>query len=533
MNLSDQPDILFFAQDHIHTRKARHMDRHPCTTAAAARGGTLTALRKRLAGVMTALALALGGAALGAQAQDASPPPTPEAIAERAYTYGLQQAIFYGQRWIYTQNDAAANDIYSGVNRFFWVRKQITPDFPVVTPNATTLYGSGFLDLRAGPVVIEVPAITDRYFSVQIMDQYGIFRMIVGSPFNGTIARKYILIPPGFDGTVPADFPTTDIVQWPSKTAYGVVRMAVENGSDAEIATINAYQDQVTMTPLADWMANGHKGVPQEGRDIVAGDFVIPDGLPDYAVGQVDKQTAEQYFTLLNVILNDPTMPLLTDSVLETDMIAQLASIGIGPGLSFDWATLTPDMQTALETGFKAGFDSVRATLKTNLIDMNGWGIVRNDGGFETRWMDRAVIADAAWAAPDKNISHGGAFLFTDADGQPLSGSNKYTLTFDMNDLPPVTQFWSIPIYDTNGYFVANEINRYTVNSFMLAAGDLVAQDGKLVIHVQHEKPTDPDQAKNWLPAPADGFRFTARFYGPYAPLTDGTYNMPKAVKVD
>jgi hypothetical protein len=357
--------------------------------------------------------------------------------------------------------------------------------------------------------------------------------MIVGSPFNGTIARKYILIPPGFDGTVPADFPTTDIVQWPSKTAYGVVRMAVETGSDAEIATINAYQDQVTMTPLADWMADGHKGVPQEGRDIVAGDFVIPDGLPDYAVGQVDKQTAEQYFTLLNVILNDPTMPLLTDSVLETDMIAQLASIGIGPGLSFDWATLTPDMQTALETGFKAGFDSVRTTLKTNLIDMNGWGIVRNDGGFETRWMDRAVIADAAWAAPDKNISHGGAFLFTDADGQPLSGSNKYTLTFDMNDLPPVTQFWSIPIYDTNGYFVANEINRYTVNSFMLAAGDLVAQDGKLVIHVQHEKPTDPDQAKNWLPAPADGFRFTARFYGPYAPLTDGSYNMPKAVKVD
>lgn len=478
-------------------------------------------------------ALALGGAALGAQAQQASPPLTPEAIAERAYTYGLQLAIFYGQRWIYTQNDAAANDIYSGVNRFFWVRKQITPDFPVVTPNATTLYGSGFLDLRAGPVVIEVPEITDRYFSVQIMDQYGIFRMIVGSPFNGTIARKYILIPPGFDGTVPADFPTTDIVQWPSKTAYGVVRMAVETGSDAEIATINAYQDQATMTPLADWMANGHKGVPQEGRDIVAGDFVIPDGLPDYAVGQVDKQTAEQYFILLNVILNDPTMPLLTDSVLETDMIAQLASIGIGPGLSFDWATLTPDMQTALETGFKAGFDSVRTTLKTNLIDMNGWGIVRNDGGFETRWMDRAVIADAAWAAPDKNISHGGAFLFTDADGQPLSGSNKYTLTFDMNDLPPVTQFWSIPIYDTNGYFVANEIKRYTVNSFMLAAGDLVAQDGKLVIHVQHEKPTDPDQAKNWLPAPADGFRFTARFYGPYAPLTDGTYNMPKAVKVD
>ena len=108
---------------------------------------------------------------------------------------------------------------------------------------------------------------------------------------------------------------------------------------------------------------------------------------------------------------------------------------------------------------------------------------------------------------------------------------SKYTITFDMNDLPPVTQFWSIPIYDANGYFVANEINRYTVNSFMLAAGDLVAKDGKLVIYVQHEKPADPDQAKNWLPAPAKGFRFTSRYYGPYAPLVNGTYNMPKVVK--
>ena len=457
---------------------------------------------------------------------------TPEAVAERAYLYGLQQAIFYGQRWIYTQNDAKANDIYSGTNRFFWVRKQITPDFPVVTPNATTLYGSGFLDLRDGPVVIEVPEITDRYFSVQIMDPYGIFRIIVGSPFNGTKARKYILLPPGFDGNVPADFPTTDIVQWPSKTAYGVVRMAVETGTDSEIATINAYQDQVTVTPLAKWLSNGHKGIAQADQDIVPGDFVVPAGLPDYAVGQVDKQTAEQFYTLLNVILNDASMPVLEDSLAESEMLVQLRSIGIGKGLAFDWEKLTADQQAALEAGFKAGFESVRNTLKSNLINMNGWGIVRNDGGFETKWMDRAVIADAAWAAPDKNISHGGAFLFTDADGKPLSGANKYTLTFNMDDLPPVTQFWSIPIYDGNGYFVANEINRYTVNSFMLDAGDLVVKDGKLGIYVQHAKPTDSDQAKNWLPAPKAGFRFTSRFYGPHAPLTDGTYNMPKVVRV-
>jgi hypothetical protein len=473
--------------------------------------------------------------AMPAHAQET---PKPEKVAEQAYLYGLQQAIYYGQRWTYTQNDVEANDVenngvYAGVNRFAWVRKQITPDYPVVTPNATTLYGGGFVDLRAGPVVIEVPEITDRYFSVQVMDQYGIFRMIVGSPFNGTAAHKYILVPPDFTGKVPADFPTTEIVQWPSLTAVALARMAVETGTDAEIKIINSYQDQTTITPLADWLANDHKGIAQADKEIVKGDFLIPDGLPEYQFGQVDKQTAEQYFTLLSVILNDPTMPTLTDSIMEAEMLKQLEVFNIGKGLSFDWATLTAEQQQALETGFKAGFDSVRKTLKTNLIDMNGWGMLRNDGGFETRWMDRAIIADAAWAAPDKNISHAGAFLFTDSDGKLFSGKDKYTLTFDMNDLPPVTQFWSIPIYDTNGYFVANEINRYTVNSFMLAAGDLVAKDGKLVIHIQHDKPSDPEQAKNWLPAPPDGFRFTARYYGPYASLVDGTYKMPKVVKVE
>ncbi len=470
--------------------------------------------------------------AMPAQADDTAAVPKPEEVAAQAYLYGLQQAIYYGTRWTYTQNEATTNVVLPGLNQFYWIRKQITPDYPIVTPNATTLYGSGFLDLRAGPVVVEMPEITDRYFSLQIQDQYGIFRLIVGSPFNGTEARKYILVPPGFTGDVPADFPTTDIVKWPALTAFAIVRMAVENNSAAEFKILNDLQDQVTMTPLADWLANDHKGIAQADRKKVLGDFPIPDGMPEYQFGQVDKQTPEQYFTLLNVILNDPTMPTDADSLMEVEMLKQLEAFNIGKGLTFDWDTLTAEQQKALETGFKAGFDNTRKALKTSMIDMNGWGITRNEGGFETHWLDRAVIADAAWGAPDKNISHVGGFLFTDADGELFSGKNKYTLTFDMNDLPPVTQFWSIPIYDANGYFVANEINRYTVNSFMLEAGDIAPNDGKLVFYIQHEKPTDPEQAKNWLPAPPDGFRFAARFYGPYAPIVNGTYDMPKVVRV-
>ena len=101
-----------------------------------------------------------------------------------------------------------------------------------------------------------------------------------------------------------------------------------------------------------------------------------------------------------------------------------------------------------------------------------------------------------------------------------------------MNDLPPVTQFWSIPIYNKDGYFVNNAINRFTINSFMLDQKALDVEDGKLTIYVQKEKPSDPKQLKNWLPAPEREFRFTARFYGPKMAIIDGSYKMPQPVKV-
>lgn len=48
--------------------------------------------------------------ALPVQAAQNNGNPSLQEMAERAYLYGLQQAIFYGQRWIYTQNKAKSNE---------------------------------------------------------------------------------------------------------------------------------------------------------------------------------------------------------------------------------------------------------------------------------------------------------------------------------------------------------------------------------------------------------------------------------------
>jgi hypothetical protein len=456
---------------------------------------------------------------------------TTEQLAEDSYLYGLQQVIFYGQRWTSTQNDSKDNSAYSGTNRFSMVRKQVTPDFPVVTPNATTMYGSAFLDLQREPMVLEMPEIEDRHFSAQAMSPYGIYHTMLGNQFNGTKARKYVFLPVGYKGKVPADFASIDVIRTPSDINYLLVRIAILTGSDEDIRKINTYQDQITLTPMSEWLANGKQGTPQAETKVVKGSYKLYPRMADIAKRQVDKQTAEDFFSILNLVLNDPSMTLLEDSNKEAAMLQRLAAVDIGKGLDFQWAKLDQATRDALVAGFKSGYKNVKTSLMGNLIDMNGWMLVRNEGGFETRWLDRAIMADAGWAGPDSNVAHTGAFLFVDNAGKPLSGANHYTLTFDINDLPPVTEFWSIPVYDKEGYLVRNPINRYTVNNYML--DQLHVADEKLVIYVQKEMPSDPVQLQNWLPVPEESFRFTARFYGPGMSIVDGSYKMPKPVKIE
>ncbi|WP_458190358.1 DUF1254 domain-containing protein [Haladaptatus sp. NG-WS-4] len=457
-----------------------------------------------------------------------------ELLAEDAYLYGLQQVIFYETRFNYTQNEDS--DVFEGINRLHRVNdgQPITADFTaIVAPNATTLYAMGFLDLQDDPVVIEMPEVTDRYFSLQAMDQYGRFFLYAGNQFNGTDARSYLILPDGYDGDIPGDFVTTDVIQAPTKTALTLVRYALHDATDdSEIAHVNDLQDRTTITPLSEWLANDHAGVPRADQAVVPGDYETTPRMDDLTTRQVEIQTAADFFTLLDLALNDPSMSLVDDSAREAAMLDRLEAVGIGSGREFEWADLDGDVQAALTTGFQSGFERVKTAGREGMIDMNGWGLARQTGDFTTDWLDRAVVADFGYLGPDRPTSHSGAFLFTDANGEQLDGSKRYTITFDLDDLPPVTEFWEIPIYDAQGYFVDNDLDRYSINSYMLETDQLHTENDDLVIYVQHEKPENPEKVRNWLPAPDGGMSFVARFYGPHWSLVDGSYDMPQVVPV-
>jgi len=118
----------------------------------------------------------------------------------------------------------------------------------------------------------------------------------------------------------------------------------------------------------------------------------------------------------------------------------------------------------------------------------------------------------------------------TDADGQPLTGANNYTLTFPAGQLPPANAFWSVTMYKLpERLLVENPISRYLINSPMLP--NLVKNpDGSLTIYIQTSSP-GPEKEANWLPAPPGPFAVVMRVYWPKPDALDGTWQPPKLVK--
>ena len=209
-----------------------------------------------------------------------------------------------------------------------------------------------------------------------------------------------------------------------------------------------------------------------------------------------------------------------------------MARIGLREGVRFDPEQLAPEQKAALEGAFAAARLVARGAMNKSLQDMNGWKLQSSLFYDDADYPAHAGAVDVAWGTPVPYQSHTIAYVFDDAAGYKLDGAKNYTLTFDIDHLPPVTEFWELPMYDAYGYFVDNPENRYSVTSNLYKAGAYAVKDGKLTFYLQSERPKDETAARNWLPTPASGaFQLAARFYGPTTGLIDASYAMPKIVE--
>ena len=118
--------------------------------------------------------------------------------------------------------------------------------------------------------------------------------------------------------------------------------------------------------------------------------------------------------------------------------------------------------------------------------------------------------------------------LLADADGDPTVGDRDYVIHFDADQLPPTDAFWSITMYDAEGYQVANELDRFAIGDRDPLSYN---PDRSLDIYIQHTNP-GPDRQSNWLPAPTGPIGITMRLYAPRTEALDGSWAPPPVHKV-
>jgi hypothetical protein len=117
----------------------------------------------------------------------------------------------------------------------------------LATGTDDVLYVGGLLDLSKGPLVLHVPDMAGRYYSVQFTDPSdGADFAYVGKRTTGTEAGEYLISGPGWKGTVPQGMAQ---IASPNNAVLVIGRVFVE--SDSDLPTAYGLAKQIQLTPLS------------------------------------------------------------------------------------------------------------------------------------------------------------------------------------------------------------------------------------------------------------------------------------------
>ncbi len=121
-------------------------------------------------------------------------------IAEEAYIFAFPMLM--GYRFAFATFLTPGLPSYRGpVNAIHGQASTLDHTFKdIITPNADTPYSFGMMDLRAEPVVIQVPEVAGRYYVLQLEDLFGTNAHFIGSRATGSQAGAYLAAGPRWDG---------------------------------------------------------------------------------------------------------------------------------------------------------------------------------------------------------------------------------------------------------------------------------------------------------------------------------------------
>jgi hypothetical protein len=380
----------------------------------------------------------------------------------------------------------------------------------VLTANQDTPYMSGVLDLREGPMVMEIPAgllgTMNNIWQQPLVD--------LGGPFSPEQNRggRFLILPPGYDGPMPAIH--HHVAQSDTNIVVFYLRAIPRTRDDLPklVELIQTYR-QYRLEEAADPPAT--RFVSMAGKDA---DFLTNEGFA--------------YFETLARYVNE-NPPRAQDMA----MLGMLETLGIVHGQPFE-----PDerMKKILTEGATVG----RAMAETLAYAPRVAEEIVYAYPGERRWK-RIFFADPTFhepeymaidlrskyafeaigtsksmvvAVPGQGSQYIGAYQ--DADGDWLTGDNSYRIRLPED--VPANMFWSLTVYDNDTRsMIQNEHGRPLVGS---VHGAVANEDGSFDLYFGPELPKDVPE-NNWVQTtPGKGWFVYIRLYGPEQPYFDKTW---------
>jgi hypothetical protein len=392
------------------------------------------------------------------------------------------------------------------------------PEYPpgdfkgVVRSNFDTLYSIAWVDLTKEPAIISAPDTHGRYYLLPMLDMWSDVFATPGWRTTGTEAHNFLLVPPGRRVDMQTDLPNgTQVIKAPTPSVWIIGRTKTDGPADYK--AVHKIQAGYKVTPVSQW---GKEPV----RPRVKIDPSIYMKTPPKV--QVDTMSGKKFFSYaLELLKLHP--PHITDE----PILARMKRIGLAPARDFDFDGLKPEVKEAVESAPKSAQLLMKWKVPSLARVANYWSMNTDTMGvYGNYYLKRAIVAQVGLGA---NLPEDAIYPLNLADeaGLPLHGSSKYTIHFDKGATPPVNAFWSITLYDSEGFQVPNSLNRFAVSSWMPFKKN---SDGSLDLYLQHESPGAGKEA-NWLPAPKGPFNLCMRLYAPRSDALTGKWNPPPVTK--
>jgi hypothetical protein len=368
-------------------------------------------------------------------------------------------------------------------------------------PSQDTIYSVAQLDLRAEPIIISIPRINDRYYSLQFSNSFTINMAHIGIRQIGEGDQDIVLVGPEWDQPTPEGM---QVIRYDTNDGLVGLRLLLKNQQD--YPALRNIQKQVNLKPLSRYLDPSLK--VQETRHMRMAQHWQDDHL--------------ETLRWLNHYLAHNPMPAH-----DAGMRGMFEALGITGDPDFDPKMLPKQIQEGLSEGHILAEKMIVLRNKHRLDSTSKSAWRRAQDGKDQRYDNllRASIVRYALLPSDKEEA---IYFASNVDSRqsPLNGASSYTLHFDK--APPVDGFWSLTAYSApDSRLIKNAYNKYVIRDRdpSLKFND----DGSLDLLMSSEKPASG--IGNWLPIPKGDFVVAIRTYLPSQPIVDGNYEFPAILR--